>query len=322
MKDKMDILACTDNKFVMPTGVMMQSVCENDKDIEITFHIIIDEGVTEQSKNDLKKVVDHFEGKHLSFYKVNSDFFKTLPALENRQSLTQASYYRLYAAKILPPTVEKILYLDGDIIARHSLLPLWNTDMQDYAIAGITDADAGNYNIYNRLDFSPHKNYLNAGVLLLNINYWRAHNVLEAFIDFMTHHKDRIVAHDQDVLNYVFRNCKKTLPIKFNLQSSHLFKRPSYFWKHDPEILESIKDPVIVHFTMGKPWYKYNLFQHPYRSLFFKYQSHTIWANSPLIETRSIKTRIIKKIATALRRIKLLPELPPMGEYIDVPPIE
>ena len=43
---KMDIVACTDNRFVMPTGVMIQSVCVNNPDVDIVFHIIVDDSVT------------------------------------------------------------------------------------------------------------------------------------------------------------------------------------------------------------------------------------------------------------------------------------
>ena len=41
--NKMDIVACTDKWFVMPTGVMMQSVCVNNPEVDIVFHIIVDD---------------------------------------------------------------------------------------------------------------------------------------------------------------------------------------------------------------------------------------------------------------------------------------
>ena len=42
---RIDIAACTDRQFVMPTGVMMQSVCVNNPDVDIMFHVILDENV-------------------------------------------------------------------------------------------------------------------------------------------------------------------------------------------------------------------------------------------------------------------------------------
>ena len=49
----MDIVACTDTKFIMPAGVMMYSVCYNNNS-PIDFHIIIEASVTENDKNDLE----------------------------------------------------------------------------------------------------------------------------------------------------------------------------------------------------------------------------------------------------------------------------
>ena len=42
---RIDIAACTDRNFVMPTGVMIQSVCVNNPDVDIVFHIILDENL-------------------------------------------------------------------------------------------------------------------------------------------------------------------------------------------------------------------------------------------------------------------------------------
>lgn len=52
---RMDIAACTDRHFVMPTGVMMQSVCVNNPDVDIVFHIIVDDNVTQKEKVSTKR---------------------------------------------------------------------------------------------------------------------------------------------------------------------------------------------------------------------------------------------------------------------------
>lgn len=75
----MDIVACTDKGFVMPTGVMMYSVCDNNADIPITFHIIVDGSVTESDKSSLKDTISVFLNKTISFYKVDADFFENIP---------------------------------------------------------------------------------------------------------------------------------------------------------------------------------------------------------------------------------------------------
>ena len=63
----MDIVACTDNNYVMPTGVMMYSVCCNNSDVDIVFHIIISDVGTEE-KEKLIKTIKPFKNKSIIFY--------------------------------------------------------------------------------------------------------------------------------------------------------------------------------------------------------------------------------------------------------------
>ncbi|MBQ2210094.1 MAG: hypothetical protein II404_09055 [Prevotella sp.] len=124
--NKMDIVACTDKWFVMPTGVMMQSVCVNNPEVDIVFHIIVDDNVTEKGMRDLEETVTVFEGKSITFYHVDVTKFPCFPNVKMGSHVTQAAYYRLMLSEILPKDIHKVLYLDGDVIVRHSLPPLWN----------------------------------------------------------------------------------------------------------------------------------------------------------------------------------------------------
>lgn len=62
----MDIVACTDNGYVMPTGVMMYSVCYNNADVDIVFHIIAG-GVGTEEKEKLIKTIMPFKNKSVFF---------------------------------------------------------------------------------------------------------------------------------------------------------------------------------------------------------------------------------------------------------------
>lgn len=62
MKEKIHIAVCLDKGYVMPTGVMMFSVCVNNQDVDIDFHMLLDESVQEKEQQDLKDVVTRFQG--------------------------------------------------------------------------------------------------------------------------------------------------------------------------------------------------------------------------------------------------------------------
>lgn len=315
----MDIVACLDKGFVMPTGVMMYSVCVNNQDTEIMFHLVVDESVTDADRNDLKRTVESFEGKKVTFYTVNSRNFQEMPALVKGYRITQSAYYRLFLTEILPTNIEKVLYLDGDIIVRHSLLPLWNTDLTDYSLAAVIDYEEDTMSFYERLNYPRRYSYFNSGVLLINLKYWREHDVVKVFNSYIEEHRSDIVYHDQDVLNAVFYNKKILLPIKYNTSVGFCKRQKKYDPKYEDEVLNTRKDPVIIHYTETKPW-QYCRYPHPFESSFFKYQSQTCWKDWPIEDQRPLQLRLRHAVADTLRKLKLWPKLPQV--FIDLSPVD
>ena len=230
-KKTINIAVCLDKWYVMPTGVMMQSVCVNNPETNVVFHIIIADSVTADDQRDLSDIAAPFKDKSVVFYPINQSLKEmSFPALGDRHNITKAAFYRLYLADFLPDTIEKVLYLDGDTIIRHSLLPLWETDLTNYAVGVVCDAEGSNIDFYNRLRYSPNLGYFNSGVLLINLKYWRECHIQEEFSAFIHDYFEAILFHDQDILNYVCRERKKQLPVKYNLQHSYLWKKPSYYY--------------------------------------------------------------------------------------------
>ena len=94
------------------------------------------------------------------------------------------------------------------------------------------------------------------------------------------------------------------------------------FWELKSE-MAAREDPVIIHYTLDKPWYTYNRYTHPFSNSFVKYQMQTEWKDEPLWEIRSKYVQVRKRIAITLRRLGILPELQPNGcEYINIKPID
>lgn len=316
----MEIVACTDKGYVMPTGVMMYSVCFNNQDADITFHLIVDESVTQKARCDLKEAVEKFVNKRIVFYEVDSQRTKGLPT-RTIFGITQAAYYRLYLTEIIPQTIDKVLYFDGDIIVRHSLASLWETDLTGYAVAAAIDMSSANIEYYNRLRYPSDLGYFNSGVLLINLDYWRKHHVIDMFSNFISNHSDIIRCEDQDVLNVVFCNHKLWIPVKYNLQHGFLKKNAKYdYWKYEKEVEEARKDPVIVHYTSFKPWEKNTKEIHPFSSSFKNYQKQTIWKNM-ITDKRSIMSKIRIFVGRMLRFLRLR-QPTRRTVYIDILPVD
>ena len=318
--DPIQIVACLDKDFVLTTGVMMCSACVNHPDTDIDFHLICDESVTENDKKDLEETVLKYPGKRTIFYNIDSQLSNKFPC--RKGFITRATYYRLFLTEILPPSVSKVIYIDGDCIIRHSLLPLWNTDITDYAVGACTDGLEGVTDFYERLGYPREESYFNAGVMYINLDYWRRHHVLEQSMDILNNHRDKIFLEDQDVMNMLFHDRKITLPLKYNLQAGLLWKdRHWNYQKLEEQFKDALEDPVIIHYTtIGKPWYRTSSYHpHPFRDSFYKYQSMTKW-NNVRIENRPKIRRIRNFVGDILRRMNMR-QLGP-SQYIDVHPVD
>ena len=313
----MDIVVCTDHRYVMPTGVMMYSVCVNNLDMDVVFHIIADDSLTDEDRHDLEDILRPFDGKTAIFYAINKDMFNChFP--EGLYNLSMVTYYRLFIPEILSTAIDKVLYLDGDVIVRHSLRSLWNTDIGNDAVRVVYDAFEDS-SVFNRLGYASELGYFNAGVMLINLKYWRDHTVTKDFMSYMRDHSKDIKWHDQDVLNFVFSEKKSFMPLKYNLQHGFLWKQPNFdLRQYKKEFDEACKDPVIVHFTGEKPWNVYQRKPHPFRSTFYKYQNQTKWKDVKY-DNRNQRPRIINQVLDLLRKLKAKIR---KKDYIKICPID
>lgn len=294
----MEIVCCPDKHYIMPCGIMLKSLCENNNSNPIRIHLIIDDDVDDKDKSALLNIVEPYIGKTICFYNIGNLKINDFPALNGSTHIKKAAYYRLFLTDILPPELEKVLYLDGDIIIEKNLENLWNTNIEEYAAGGVIEQEIDNIEFYNRLQYSHEFGYFNSGVLLINLSYWRQHKLSQLFSEFIVKYHERIKYHDQDVMNYVLKGQILYLPLKYNVQSAFFFKKDLIkidLLKYGQEIDEAKKDPYIIHFsTRYKPWLK-DCF-HPLRNEFIKYKNMTEWKNVNLakeyLPNRSIKAMI------------------------------
>lgn len=302
----MDILLSTDKNYIMPTGVTMKSICVNN--VNVTFHILIDKKVTENQKQQLENIIDIDKGQSIKFYCLDTRFMDKFPSLGIVKSyITKATYYRLFISDVLPKTVSKVIYLDGDVVNTQSLEKLWSFDISGYAIGAVTDMAEARHD-YTRLGYDANKGYFNAGVLFINLDYWREHGLKDKFMDLIVRHPEKIKLHDQDVLNITLVDEKINLPMKYNVQNGFLCNtikeelRNRYDECKD-DLLEAIVGPVLIHFTDNKkPWHNEDC--NPYGYEWFKYYKQTEWKYQPLGHCN--KSNIRYWGAKILRAIKVL----------------
>lgn len=270
----MDIVFNIDDNYLMQCCTTMVSILHNNKDGQISFHVISN-GLTNESRLKIEQVAEAYH-QQVFFYVVNPEAMSDYEIFDKQGHISMATYLRLFVADILPKRLHKIIYMDCDLIVDGSLAELWNTDVEGYALAAVEDMWSGKADNYVRLGYNAADTYFNAGVLVVNLDYWREHNVSQQAAQYVAMHAGQLKFNDQDVLNGLFHDSKLLLPFRWNVQDGLLRRRRKIRSEVISKLDQELENPVIIHFTgHRKPWNFSCL--NPYKNLFFKYVDMTEW---------------------------------------------
>ncbi len=122
------------------------------------------------------------------------------------------NYYRVFLPQLLPTSLDKVIYLDSDLLVLNDLNPLWNVKLDNYSLAGV------NQIIEERIQTLNLRtgNYINSGVLVVNLAFWRQENVTQRLTNFIHKNPKLLKYWDQDAINVVLEKSIKTIDVKWN----------------------------------------------------------------------------------------------------------
>ena len=271
----MNIALACDNNFAPYAAEVMASVLRNDKNVN--FFLLSDD--LDKNNSDKLSEMTRQMGGNLQIVYVDKDLFKDFPMPDAGDGVSHikiSTYFRLFLPLLLPSTVVKLIYLDCDIVVRHSLRSLFDEDIADYYLGAVyhTDDLSINNGAFTRLNIPQEQSYFNAGVLLINLEKWRKDNIYEKCLNYLHSNADKIVNHDQDVLNVVCGHKTKLLSCTWNCINDFLLqvfqeKNDRITSIYRENIDEVINDPAVVHFAFRpKPWEIICI--HPYKNDFIE----------------------------------------------------
>lgn len=282
-----NIALCTDERFVIPALTCITSIFENNKDDKLAVYVLT-EGVSASSKKKFELLGNAYN-RNINVLTINSSSFSGLVV---RDPFPVSMYFRFLLPEILKDE-DKVLYLDCDIIVRHSLRGLFEINLTDKACAVVEDQHGDDVTIRNRTHTSAP--YFNSGVMLMNLDYWRRNNTAKELIDYIYKNPDKCFYPDQDALNIVLENKVVYLPYSYNCQ--HFFVTSTTWSKlhytKSAEIKRQAEDPVILHFChKDKPWHV--SCSNPRKGEFFYYNSLHSFIGNPL--KHKLAKTVLRKI--------------------------
>ena len=189
-----------------------------------------------------------------------------------RQEGDITCYYRLFLGAALSQEIDRVLFLDADLLVEGDLAELWVLPFDGMVVQAVPDAYAPTLHlprlrqicIDEGSPLPPESQYINAGVQLIDLKRWREEMIGQRAATLLWKHGERIMGRDQDALNYALVGRWKRLPPVWNL---HELPEHPDTWNaagaSAEEIRQAWQKPSVIHFIGWKPWGK---FWRPYRS--------------------------------------------------------
>jgi lipopolysaccharide biosynthesis glycosyltransferase len=288
-----NIITTSDNGFAQHTGVMLASLISNNPDCSFQVYILVPVDFSEEN---VSKVVASFEGNSgaVRFVQVPDDLVNDLKIDGHA---TRATYLRLCIGALLPAALDRVLYLDSDIIIRGDITNLFHMDLLGFPFGAVPDAvEDADRKIRTKISLGATARYFNAGVLSIDLPRWRSFDIEARAISYCRSNGDAITWWDQCALNHVVNGQFYVLDEKWNFQSKSSRRH--------------LRSALIIHFTGAiKPWHA--RCNHPLKNLYFEFVKKTPWKDFTLHRThRDLIWRILgplmyRAAAATFRRIKI-----------------
>ncbi|WP_319421893.1 glycosyltransferase family 8 protein [Pleurocapsa sp. FMAR1] len=311
------VVCAADDKYAMPLAVTVRSALANLKKNWKILLFIIDGGIKKRNKRRILKTLS-IDNCEVQFIPKPDNFAKSLEEAyrytvtegQAKNYISIAQYYRLFIAELLPDQAKKAIYLDCDLIVKEDLSQLWQIDLGENYVFAAQDtwvhsvsAHNGLLN-YQELGIASDAKYFNSGVLVINVEKWRAEKVSARAIDYLNHNKEHMIYGDQDILNALFTGQWGELDPRWNA-TSRIYEYSS--WKESPyqeHVYNNLihNDFYIIHFISGeKPWNSRDV---PLKEHFFHYVDMTSWSGWRFTFWQELWQKLVYKFRKAVSIIK------------------
>lgn len=169
--------------------------------------------------------------------------------------VSKASLLKYYIAEALPE-LDKVLYLDSDVLVLHDLNKIFRNDVSDVYLAAVKDPSWFFENTHVlELNLEERGFYFNTGVLLMNLKKFRDDDLLAKLEDF-TNNNFRTYM-DQDAYNVVVGKEVALLPFEDNVMNfffEHvdLETLANFYGRRWQNLEEVFANATVLHFASSK----------------------------------------------------------------------
>jgi len=300
-KDSIQVAFACDANYVMPLTVAICSAATNcDRSRHLTFNVFQDgigPGLREKVERSLKRT--GFPNARVNW--LDAPIERVANVRMVNKWLTPSALVRLLIPGLLPSEVQKVIYLDCDLVVNEDLSELWDADIGGNSLLAVRDTigwvgnpDGGVSN-YRELGIPGDAKYFNSGVLFVNVTKWRESGTSARLLNYLTKNQAIIRYEDQEVLNAVLFDDWGELDFRWNWQ---IIWRGVRIGTHKMAWVPERTRKSIIHFITGeKPWLPGCDYEE--KEYFFRYLDRTEWAGWRVPWYREVYSRSLRPFSDA-----------------------
>lgn len=241
-KEEMNLLFSVNKKFLDELKDMLFSVAYNNKRFLNVYIMNIE--LDDDDINFLSKfVAERCHGKLIPL-KFDISSIKNMPVTDDEGDyFGLEAYARIFSPYTVSEDVKRLLYLDADMLCNENLEELYDMDFEGNCIIACEDKGI-DLETKKRLDLPMDYQYINSGVLLMNLEALRKEYTEEELVSLILSQSKILNYIDQDFINKNFKNKIKIVSNKYN------------FLTKDLDISKVDYKPAIYHYAGSvKPWH-------------------------------------------------------------------
>ncbi|MGT2932606.1 glycosyltransferase family 8 protein [Streptococcus catagoni] len=254
--DQVNLLFSIDDAYLNQFLVTLYSVVKQNRNLSFKVYVLQKQ---ELEENQLIDIYCRQLGVDYLPLIIGEKTFEKVPTTSR---YPETIYYRLLAHHYLPENMDRILYLDADVLCLNPIIDLYQMDMTHYLYAAASHTSGKNVTeLINkfRLGNFETSNYVNSGVLLMNLELIRKEVKVEPILEFIKNKGHLLFLPDQDILNALYGHKIKLIPdhiYNYDTRMSKLYYlKSSGLWNDD----WLVENTVFLHFCgRDKPWLKYH----------------------------------------------------------------
>ena len=250
----MNILFAINKQYIRHMKICIESIIRFKEKEGYDFYVIH----SDLNENDIIEIEENFNevDVRMHFIYVDPESFKDFPETDR---YPKQIYYRIFDSFLLPKHLEKVLYLDVDIIVIRSLKELYKMDFEGKYYIACTHVRKILKKMNNiRLGIENDFPYINTGVMMMNLELLRQNQNINEVLDYVNKHKMNLMLPDQDIITALSGDKIKLIDTMiYNLSDRMLILYNSNILNEKIGIDWVRKNSTIIHyFGRNKPWGK------------------------------------------------------------------